>query len=96
MNDSILRDAAREATWMQCLVRVDQETIVRGLITNVSTSGAELCCKFQLQNEQTIDVVSPNGSPRRTASIIRVDGNRFGIRWQQPTDAGGLSEAEAP
>lgn len=86
MSDSILRDSAREATWLQCLVRVDRDSIVRGLITNASGSGAELRCKYQLQIGQTIEVATHNGSPRRSASIIRFDGNSFGIQWRMATD----------
>ena len=90
MSDNILRDSAREATWLQCLVRVDQDTIVRGLITNASGSGAELRCKCQLQIGQIIEVAALNCSPRKSAEIIRVDGNRFGIQWRIATESVGV------
>ena len=86
MNDSVLRESVREATWLQCLVRVNQDTIVRGLITNVSGSGAELRCKYQLEIVQTIEVAAHHSGPRKSASIIRADGNRFGIQWRMATD----------
>ncbi len=85
MEHSIFRDTAREATWLQCLVRVDPETIVRGLITNVSDSGAELRCKHQLHIGQSIEVATHNGSPRKRASITRVDGNCYGVQWRLAT-----------
>jgi len=86
MSDSVLRGSVRKATWLQCLVRVNQDTIARGLITNASGSGAELRCKHQLEIGQTIEVAAHNSGPRKSASIIRVDGNRFGIQWRLATD----------
>ena len=92
MSDSNLRDSAREATWLQCLVRLDPDTILRGLITNASTSGAELRCKCQLQIGQIIEIATHNCGPRKSASIMRVDGNRFGIRWRMASDTVGVDE----
>jgi hypothetical protein len=86
MSDSVLRESVREATWLQCLVRVNQDTIARGLMTNVSGSGAELRCKYQLEIGQTIEVAAHHSGPRKSASIIRADGNRFGIQWRMATD----------
>ena len=83
MTESTLRDTAREATWTPCLVRVDRETILRGLITNISPSGAELRCKFPFESQQKIDLVMPSDQSRQSAFIVRGRGNKFGIRWDQ-------------
>lgn len=96
MGDAALRDSTREPTWLRCLLRVDQETIVHGLITNVSRSGAELCSNCQLEIGQKIEVAMLNYGSRSHAAVIRVNGNRFGIQWQTAIEVvHALEAAEA-
>lgn len=83
MSASRLRNSSRETTWRQCLVRVDQRTLVRGLLTNVSHSGAELRCKYPFEHRQQIEVFSSQTESRRHAQIMRNDGNCFGVEWSQ-------------
>ncbi|MCR9270539.1 MAG: hypothetical protein ACX94B_07535 [Henriciella sp.] len=81
MTARLVRHEQREATWTPCLIRVDHATIIRGLITNTSDSGAELRCKFQFETQQRIEVFAPNESLRRTAKIVREHGNQYGLEW---------------
>lgn len=81
-----LRCGFRETTWTPCIVRANGTRIIRGLITNISGSGAELRCKFPFEAQQRVEVFAPNQSSRQIAQIVRDDGNRFGLKWVSGAD----------
>ncbi len=81
MSERILRHGFRDTTWTPCIVRAERTRIVRGLITNISGTGAELRCKFPLEQDQKIEVFAPSEDARRLATIVRDDGNIFGLEW---------------
>lgn len=76
-----LRHAQRDPAWRQCLVRVDPTTIIRGLLTDTSDTGAQLRCKGLLEMQDLIDVYSSEETSRRRARVVRHDGNSFGLEW---------------
>lgn len=76
-----LRHAHRDLAWRQCLVRIDPTTIIRGLLTDTSETGAQLRCKYLLQADALIDVYSTDETSRRRARVVRHDGNSFGLEW---------------